>query len=136
MAIDREKVLLAAQGFIQRKRYDKAVAEYQKIIQQDPDDARTLLKIGDLQSKMEAHAEAIATYERVGKHYAAQGFALKGNKWHCCYSASMKNKRSLKLLLIISLPLTGKLIIKLVADDRKWLEGGTLRSKSPLNSKR
>jgi tetratricopeptide (TPR) repeat protein len=77
VAIDREKVLLAAQGFIQRKRYDKAVAEYQKIIQQDPDDARTLLKIGDLQSKMEAHAEAIATYERVGKHYAAQGFALK-----------------------------------------------------------
>ena len=77
MAIDREKVLLAAQGFIQKKRYDRAVAEYQKIIQQDPDDARTLLKIGDLQSKMEAHAEAIATYERVGKYYAAQGFALK-----------------------------------------------------------
>ena len=77
MAIDREKVLLAAQSFVQKKRYDKAVAEYQKIIQQDPDDARTLLKIGDLQSKMEAHAEAIATYERVGKHYAAQGFALK-----------------------------------------------------------
>jgi tetratricopeptide (TPR) repeat protein len=71
VAIDREKVLLAAQGFIQKKRYDKAVAEYQKIIQQDPDDARTLLKIGDLQSKMEAHAEAIATYERVGKYYAA-----------------------------------------------------------------
>jgi tetratricopeptide (TPR) repeat protein len=77
VAIDREKVLLAAQGYIQKKRYDKAVAEYQKIIQQDPDDARTLLKIGDLQSKMEAHADAIATYERVGKYYAAQGFALK-----------------------------------------------------------
>lgn len=77
MAIDREKVLLAAQGFIQKKRYDKAVAEYQKIIQQDPDDARTLLKIGDLQSKMESHADAVATYDRVGKYYAAQGFALK-----------------------------------------------------------
>jgi tetratricopeptide (TPR) repeat protein len=77
VAIDREKVLLAAQGFIQKKRYDKAVAEYQKIIQQDPDDARTLLKIGDLQSKMEAHADAVATYDRVGKYYAAQGFALK-----------------------------------------------------------
>jgi tetratricopeptide (TPR) repeat protein len=77
VAIDREKVLLAAQGFIQKKRYDKAVTEYQKIIQQDPDDARTLLKIGDLQSKMEAHADAVATYDRVGKYYAAQGFALK-----------------------------------------------------------
>jgi len=77
VAIDREKVLLAAQGYIQKKRYDRAIAEYQKIIQQDPDDARTLLKIGDLQSKMDAHAEAIATYERVGKFYASQGFALK-----------------------------------------------------------
>jgi tetratricopeptide (TPR) repeat protein len=77
VAIDREKVLLAAQGFIQKKRYDKAVAEYQKIIQQDPEDARTLLKIGDLQSKMEAHADAVATYDRVGKYYASQGFALK-----------------------------------------------------------
>jgi tetratricopeptide (TPR) repeat protein len=77
LTIDREKILLAAQGFIQKKRYDKAVTEYQKIIQQDPDDARILLKIGDLQLKMEAYADAIATYERVGKHYASQGFALK-----------------------------------------------------------
>ena len=26
---------------------------------------------------MEAHADAVATYDRVGKYYAAQGFALK-----------------------------------------------------------
>ncbi len=77
MAIDREKVLQNAQKFVEKKKYDKAVLEYQKIIQEDPNDARTLLKIGDLQSKMEAYAEAIATYERVGKFYATQGFALK-----------------------------------------------------------
>lgn len=77
MAIDREKVLQAAQAYVAKKKYDKAIAEYQKIIQQDPDDARTLLKIGDLQSKLEAYAEAVSTYERVGKHYAQQGFALK-----------------------------------------------------------
>ncbi len=77
MSIDREKVLVAAQKFVEKKRYPQAVAEYQKIIEQDPNDARTLLKIGDLQLKMEAFPEAIATYERVGRHYAAQGFALK-----------------------------------------------------------
>ncbi len=77
MAIDREKVLQAAQKFVEKKKYDKAVAEYQKIIQEDPNDARTLLKIGDLQLKMEAYAEAISTYERVGRFYAAQGFSLK-----------------------------------------------------------
>lgn len=77
MAIDREKVLAAAQKYVEKKKYDKAVAEYQKVIQEDPNDARTLLKVGDLQSKMEAYADAVGTYERVGKFYASQGFALK-----------------------------------------------------------
>ena len=77
MAIDRDKVVQAAQKFAEKKRFDKAIAEYQKIIQEDPNDARTLLKVGDLQLKMEAWQAAIETYERVGKHYAAQGFSLK-----------------------------------------------------------
>ncbi|HEX4512614.1 MAG TPA: tetratricopeptide repeat protein [Polyangiaceae bacterium] len=77
MAIDREKVLEAAQKLVEKKRYDKAILEYQKLVDSDPNDVRTLLKIGDLQLKMEAFPEAIATYERVGKYYAQQGFALK-----------------------------------------------------------
>jgi tetratricopeptide (TPR) repeat protein len=51
--------------------------EYQRIVQEDPNDARTLLKIGDLQARLSAYPEAIATYDRVGQYYAAQGFALK-----------------------------------------------------------
>ena len=77
MAIDRDKVLQAAQKFVEKKKYDKAALEYQKLVAEDPNDARTLLKIGDLQSKMEAYPDAIGTYERVGKFYASQGFALK-----------------------------------------------------------
>ncbi len=77
MAIDREKILASAQKYVEKKRYDRAVAEYQRIIQEDPNDARILLKIGDLQSKMEAYADAIGTYERVGKFYSTQGFSLK-----------------------------------------------------------
>jgi tetratricopeptide (TPR) repeat protein len=77
VAIDRERVLAAAQKYVEKKKYDRAVIEYQKVIQEDPNDARTLLKIGDLQSKMEAYADAVGTYERVGKFYASQGFALK-----------------------------------------------------------
>jgi tetratricopeptide (TPR) repeat protein len=77
VAIDREKILASAQKYVEKKRYDRAVAEYQRIIQEDPNDARILLKIGDLQSKMEAYADAIGTYERVGKFYSSQGFSLK-----------------------------------------------------------
>jgi tetratricopeptide (TPR) repeat protein len=77
VAIDREKVLAAAQKYVEKKKYDKAVIEYERIIQEDPNDARTLLKMGDLQLKMEGYAAAVATYERVGKFYAQQGFSLK-----------------------------------------------------------
>ncbi len=77
MASERERILLSAQRYVDRKKFDRAIEEYQKIIKKDPKDARTLLKIGDLQARMQAYADAIATYDRVGQHYAAQGFALK-----------------------------------------------------------
>ncbi|WP_437671731.1 tetratricopeptide repeat protein [Sorangium sp. So ce131] len=77
MAVDRDKVLQAAQKLVERKRFDRAIAEYQKLVAEDPKDVRTLLKIGDLYLKMEEYVEAITTYERVGQFYSLQGFALK-----------------------------------------------------------
>jgi tetratricopeptide (TPR) repeat protein len=77
VAIDREKVLQAAQKYVEKKKYDKAVIEYQRLVAADPNDARTLLKIGDLQTKMGTYPDAISTYEGVGHLYAQQGFALK-----------------------------------------------------------
>lgn len=77
MPIDREKVLQAAQKHVEKKRFDRAIVEYQKIVQEDPNDARTLLKIGDLQARMQAFEAAIATYERVARHYGSQGFSVK-----------------------------------------------------------
>ncbi|MCL2777334.1 MAG: tetratricopeptide repeat protein [Polyangiaceae bacterium] len=77
MAIDRDKVLQAAQKYVEKKKYDKAVVEYRKLIEADPNDARTWLKIGDLQAKQSLHGEAISTYEAVGKLYVKQGLVLK-----------------------------------------------------------
>jgi len=77
LSIDREKTLQAAQKYIEKKKYDRAIVEYQRIVQEDPNDARTLLKIGDLQARLSAYPEAIATYDRVGQFYSSQGFALK-----------------------------------------------------------
>ncbi len=77
MAINRDKVLEAAQKFVEKKKYDKAVAELKKIVEIERNDAKTLLRIGDLQQRQGLHADAIGTYETVGKLYASQGFALK-----------------------------------------------------------
>ncbi len=77
MAIDRDKLLQSAAKLVDKKKYDKAIAEYRKIVQHDPADARTLLKIGDLQSRLEDYAGAVGTYDRVATYYASQGFQLK-----------------------------------------------------------
>jgi lipopolysaccharide biosynthesis regulator YciM len=76
-AFEREKVLEAAQKLVEKKRFDKAILEYQKVLAKDPRDVRTLLKVGDLHLKLSQHVEAVTTYEQVGEYYASQGFALK-----------------------------------------------------------
>lgn len=77
MSIDRQKVLDSAQKFAAKGQFDKAIAEYQRLIKEDPNDVRVLLKIGDLQFRMGAREDAVATYSKVARGYEEQGFALK-----------------------------------------------------------
>ena len=77
MALDRTKVLEAAQKHLAKGAYDKAIAEYQKLVKEDPQDVRTWLKIGDLYTRKGQKAEATQTYGRVAQTYAEQGFFLK-----------------------------------------------------------
>ena len=78
MAVNRTKVLEAAQKFQSKGQYDKAIAEYQKLVVEDPRDVRTLLKIGDLHTRRNKPKDAIEVYEKVAELYAKQGFFLKG----------------------------------------------------------
>jgi tetratricopeptide (TPR) repeat protein len=77
VALDREKILQSAQKLIEKRRFDRALEEYQRLVQDDPNDARTLLKLGDLQVRMDLSADAMQTYDRVAQLYEAQGFAVK-----------------------------------------------------------
>jgi tetratricopeptide (TPR) repeat protein len=77
VAINREKVLLEAQKLVDKKKFDKAIAEYQKVVADDPNDVRTLLKIGDIHLRLQQFSEAIGTYDRVAQFYSTQGFSVK-----------------------------------------------------------
>ncbi len=77
VAVNRTKVLEAAQKFLSKGQYDKAIAEYQKLVVEDPRDVRTLLKIGDLHTKRNKPKDAIEVYLKVAELYAKQGFFLK-----------------------------------------------------------
>jgi pilus assembly protein FimV len=76
-AAERTKVLEAAQKHLAKGNYDKAIAEFRKIVQTDPTDVRTWLKIGDLYTRKGSRREAIETYAKVAQQYGEQGFFLK-----------------------------------------------------------
>lgn len=77
MLNSREKSYAAAQKFQQKGQLDKAIAELERLVLEDPADVRTLLKIGDLHVRHQNNAAAVKTYIQVARTYQAQGFSLK-----------------------------------------------------------
>ena len=67
----------SAQKYLAKGQLDKAIAEYAQLVRDDPKDARTLLKIGDIYARKGASQEACSTYQQVALQYAGQGFFLK-----------------------------------------------------------
>jgi pilus assembly protein FimV len=77
MAINKNKVMEAAQKFVEKGQLDKAIKEYSKIVEEDQKDVRVWLKLGDLYAKKGSKVEATDTYLRVAQFYSDQGFYLK-----------------------------------------------------------
>lgn len=77
MATNKTKSINNAQKYIQKGNFDKAIRELKKLIEEDPRDVRTLLKIGDIYTKKGDRAEATAVYSQVAEFYGEQGFFLK-----------------------------------------------------------
>ena len=77
MSIDRQKVAEAAQKLAAKGQLDKAIVEYQRVLREDPNDVRVLLKVGDLQVRMQTPAAAADTYQRVAALYEQQGLHQK-----------------------------------------------------------
>src|SRR3979409_408836 len=75
--MDKNKAIESATKLISKGQFDKAVKEYQRVLEVDPDDVRVLQKLAELYQKMNRKAEAADCFEKVAKTYAAQGFYLK-----------------------------------------------------------
>jgi tetratricopeptide (TPR) repeat protein len=75
VAINREKILENAQRYVERKKYDKAVAELRQVVAADPTDARSLQRIAELEAKQGHYTEALDMYDATARLYATGGFA-------------------------------------------------------------
>ncbi|MCL2325525.1 MAG: tetratricopeptide repeat protein [Proteobacteria bacterium] len=71
--MDKEKVLVAAQKYADKEQYGKAIREIQRIIGDNQDDCRLLLRLASYYEGDNKTAEALQTYARVASIYRTQG---------------------------------------------------------------
>ncbi len=75
--MDKNKIIEAAAKLVAKGAYDKAIKEYQKVLDADPKDVRTLQKMGELYVKKNDNTQAAAYFMRVAESYTGDGFFLK-----------------------------------------------------------
>src|SRR5262245_21464747 len=74
---NKQKVLSAAEKFVQQGKLQNAITEYEKILKADPKDLTVLNTVGDLYSRLGQGDRAVECFKNVGDAYAAQGFTVK-----------------------------------------------------------
>ncbi len=77
MAFDKRKAIDNALAFTQQGRLEKAIGEYQKILEADPRDLSVINTLGDLYARTGKKGEAIDHYMSLGDTYRRDGFPAK-----------------------------------------------------------
>jgi len=70
--IDKEKIIDVAQKFILKGQAKKAIKEYLKLLEADPQDKRLHLKLGDLYLKDNDEGKALEEYLKVARLYGEE----------------------------------------------------------------
>jgi tetratricopeptide (TPR) repeat protein len=74
---NKAKVLASAEKAVQQGKLQNAIAEYQKVLKEDPKDLTVLNTVGDLHARVGKNDEAAKCFQRVGEQYASDGFTVK-----------------------------------------------------------
>ena len=93
---NKQKVLSAAEKYVQQGKMQNAISEYEKVIKADPKDLTVTNTIGDLYSRLGDADKATECFKTVGDAYATQGFTVKAI---AMYKKISKIKPSLESVL-------------------------------------
>src|SRR5579862_9602163 len=74
---NKQKVLSAAEKFVQQGKLPNAIAEYEKVLKADPKDLTVANTVGDLYARLGENDKAVDCFKSVGDAYATQGFTVK-----------------------------------------------------------
>jgi len=93
---NKQKVLSAAEKYVQQGKMQNAIAEYEKVLKADPKDLTVTNTVGDLYSRLGEADKATECFKAVGDAYATQGFTVKAI---AMYKKISKLKPSLESVL-------------------------------------
>jgi tetratricopeptide (TPR) repeat protein len=74
---NKEKLLASAQKNLKKKALPKAIKDFVKVIELDPNDMRSRQKLAELYSRTGNSSGAFEQYETVAKYFSSNGFYLK-----------------------------------------------------------
>ncbi len=93
---NKQKVLSAAEKYVQQGKLQNAISEYEKILKNDAKDLTVTNTVGDLYARLGDNDKATDCFKNVGDAYASQGFTVKAI---AMYKKISKLKPSLENLL-------------------------------------
>ena len=77
MGINRDKVLKNAEKLVQKGKIEQAIKEYEKLLKDNPGDANTINRVGDLYGRIGQVDKAIELYEQIAEIFSKDGFFTK-----------------------------------------------------------
>jgi tetratricopeptide (TPR) repeat protein len=77
LALDREDTLKKAEKLLRQGRLDAAIAEYVRVVEDQPRDWNTANTLGDLYVRAKQADKAVAQYARIAEHFFHDGFYPK-----------------------------------------------------------
>ncbi len=77
MVGDKDRIFELAQKITQTKGLKKTIKEYQRILDKDPSEVKTRIKLGDLYLRRGALDKAVKEYFKIGEHYIGEELDLK-----------------------------------------------------------
>jgi tetratricopeptide (TPR) repeat protein len=77
MALNREQIIRNAEKYVSRGKLEAAIKEYRKVLAENPNDANTLNRVGDLYARIEKFGEAVKLFSQIAEQYTRDGFFVK-----------------------------------------------------------
>jgi len=80
--MDRDEILRRAEKLLRQNRLDAAIAEYARLVEEQPKDWTTVNLLGDLYVRAGQIDQAVAQYTRIAEHLAREGFVAKASGFY------------------------------------------------------